>query len=131
MKPYTPIYDDDAFDVLITEALEQLPEEFIDRLKDNISILLADMPSDGNPNLYGVTIQSTKPRWWPTVIYLYRQNIEQRLSENPHDKNNIRRHILEVLFHELGHVMGMDEETITRLMSEQQFVSRMEEGSKI
>jgi predicted Zn-dependent protease with MMP-like domain len=113
MKPIST--DPDPFDLWIEEAIAELPEKFKEELK-NVTIVLEDEP-DLHPTdhsmllgLYqGIPNPLKGPHYtftMPDKISLYRNNI---LSIARMRNLSIPQVIAEVLYHEIGHLMGMSE----------------------
>jgi predicted Zn-dependent protease with MMP-like domain len=112
-EPVLP--ESDPFDSWIEEAISQLPDKFKEELK-NVSIVLEDEPTQyqqensmllglyqGIPNPYkGPHYTFTMP----DKISLYRNNI---LAIANYRSRSIPEIIAEVLYHEIGHLLGMSE----------------------
>jgi predicted Zn-dependent protease with MMP-like domain/Flp pilus assembly protein TadD len=104
------------FDEVIDEALAELPEEFESYL-DNVEIAVEDVPEaallkEGLEfdllGLYrGSTIQSES---WdlPDRVVLFQRNLEN-ISPT---RDDLVEEIRDTVYHEIGHHMGMDEETV-------------------
>ncbi len=118
----------ERFEVVAQQAFDSLPDAFRERI-ENVHIVVEDLPSDdvagrGGRNRFSLLglyqgIPLTKRGTWygtsPTVpdkITLYQRNIEALCS----DEGEIRRRIVEVLFHEIGHYFGMNEAQIRNAM---------------
>lgn len=105
----------DPFDAWVEEAITQLPEAFRVELK-NVSIMVEEEPSLPNQEnsmllgLYqGVPNPYKGPHYTfitPDKIYLYRKNI---LAIAKFYDRSIPNVISEVLYHEIGHLLGMSE----------------------
>ncbi len=113
----------DPFDTWIEEAIAKLPDPFKNELK-NVSIVLEDEPPPyGNENsmllgLYqGVPNPYKGPHYTfttPDKISLYRNNI--LAIANFYDRL-IPDIIAEVLYHEIGHLLGMNEADLEQYKS--------------
>ncbi len=118
----------DRFEEMAQQAFDSLPEQFRERI-ENVHIVVEDYPSEeltsrGGHNKYSLLglyqgIPLTKRGTWyganPTVpdkISLFQCNIE----ETCRNEEEIRRRIVEVLFHEIGHYFGMNEAQIRSAM---------------
>jgi predicted Zn-dependent protease with MMP-like domain len=110
------------FAKIMQKALDSLPEEFRDRIR-NVAVLLEDFPSvqlstpSGQPKklllglFHGVPI--TKKSVFalpsgPDYVVLYQKNIEAVCSTEAEIREQIRRTVI----HEFGHYFGMDEEQL-------------------
>ncbi len=104
------------FDEVVDEALAELPEEFESYL-ENVEIAVEDVPDaalleEGLEfdllGLYrGATIQSES---WdlPDRVLLFQRNLEN-ISPT---RDDLVEEIRDTVYHEIGHHMGMDEETV-------------------
>ncbi|MBI2619997.1 MAG: metallopeptidase family protein [Ignavibacteriales bacterium] len=114
----------EEFEKIAEEAFESLPPTFKDRV-DNVQIVIEDYPTEdlwrgvkaGKHSLLGLYQGIPLPQrntWYgtsptvPDTIYLFQKNIEAQ-SRN---QEELRRRIMEVLFHELGHYFGMNEREV-------------------
>jgi predicted Zn-dependent protease with MMP-like domain len=110
--------DRKRFEKLVEEALEDLPEEFNEKL-DNVTVMVEDRPSrevyeqtGSSPyslifGLYhGVPYKHRGPfygNYPPDVIVIFQEPIERVcISEE-----EIRNKVVEVVTHEIGHYFGM------------------------
>ena len=118
----------EEFEQLVDQALEELPEDFQQRM-ENISIVVEDYPSEHvlaelrpRPtrfNLLGVYIgvpYTQRPGHeilgkLPDRIELYQKNIESICGSD----QEIVRQIRDTVIHEVGHYFGLDEATLRRL----------------
>ena len=118
----------ERFEEIAQQAFDSLPEQFRERI-ENVHIVVEEYPSEevagrGGRNKYTLLglyqgIPLTKRGTWygtsatvPDKISLYRRNIE----ESCRDEEEVRRRIVEVLFHEIGHYFGMNEAQIRSAM---------------
>jgi len=113
----------EAFELLVEEALEQIPEEFT-KLLDNITVMVQDRaPQDvhkqtgiSHHNLilgiyHGVPLKHRGPYYGntpPDVITLYQKSIEDVCNS----ENDIKTKIREVVLHEVGHYFGLKEKDL-------------------
>jgi predicted Zn-dependent protease with MMP-like domain len=120
--------DDKWFDEIVREAYNSLPKIFLSKI-ENVEIIVEDYPHNyqfvhsRNEFLLGLytgiplnkrgTFYGTYPTL-PDRIILFKKNI---LKSCP-DKSLLREKIFEVLFHEIGHYFGMNEEEIRKAMSD-------------
>lgn len=117
----------EEFDVMVEEAWEALPEVWKNELKDaNISWQVMDLAtsdisrrSNVNPwNLLGLFTGVPKPQRhvgfeplaMPDLIYLFRLPILSMAASDDHLKKIIEH----VLYHEIGHYFGLNEEELHR-----------------
>lgn len=118
----------EEFEQLVDQALEELPEDFQQRM-ENISIVVEDYPSEHvlaslrpRPtkfNLLGVYIgvpYNRRPASQitgklPDRIELYQKNIESICRSDREIVTQVR----DTIIHEVGHYFGLDEDTLRRL----------------
>jgi predicted Zn-dependent protease with MMP-like domain len=118
------------FEEIAQAAFESLPEVF-HRNFDNVHIVIEDYPSDdesmegrGDPKmllgLYQGIPLTHRGTWYgmsptaPDKISLFQNNIEASCK----NEEEIKRRIVEVLFHEIGHYFGMNEQQIRKAMKD-------------
>ncbi len=101
---------------VVEEALDSLPEEFRDRIR-NVAVLVEDLPAHQASSaqrtlLLGIFhgVPLTRKSVFdlaagPDHIVLYQKNIEAVCSTEAEVREQIRL----TLIHELGHYFGMDE----------------------
>jgi predicted Zn-dependent protease with MMP-like domain len=113
-------YSREAFEILITEALESLPQE-IQSWLDNVAIIVAEQPTpeqlaSGHVGpqdlLFGlyVGVPKTKRGFTygevvPDKIVIFQRPIELVCHTPEQVRDQVRRTVL----HEIGHHFGMDE----------------------
>jgi predicted Zn-dependent protease with MMP-like domain len=120
----------EVFEEIAERAFHALPKKFHDSI-ENVEIVVEDEPSS-NPQLsrYGVKrnemllglyhgVPLTKRGTWygmtptlPDRITLFQKNIEAVCATEA----QVEAKIYEVLFHEIGHYFGMDEQQIRAAM---------------
>ena len=114
----------EAFEKLVQRALERIPQRFHAAL-ENVAILVEEWPDarlmeevTGDPDavLYGLfdgvplperTVDG--PPELPAVIHIY----SGPLMEDYPNRDELIREIEVTLVHEIAHLLGMDEETIS------------------
>ncbi len=118
------------FEEIAQKAFDILPEKFRNSV-ENVHIVVEDLPPDdlverqryGRYSLLGLYqgIPLTRRGTWygasPTVpdkISLYQRNIEASCRS----EEEVKRKIVEVLFHEIGHYFGMSEKEIRSAMKD-------------
>ena len=116
----TELPDSNQFDLWIDEAILRLPEKFRLELK-NVSILLEEEPKGIHPDhsmllgLYQGIPNPLKGPYYtftmPDKITLYKLNI---LSIATWKNIPVPEVIEEVLYHEIGHLLGMNEEELQK-----------------
>jgi predicted Zn-dependent protease with MMP-like domain len=107
---------------IVEEALDSLPQEFRNRIR-NVAVLVEDVPPNQPPPkraqrrrlLLGLFhgVPTTKRSIFdlstgPDHIVLYQKNIEAICSSEAEVREQIRLTVI----HELGHYFGMDEEQL-------------------
>jgi predicted Zn-dependent protease with MMP-like domain len=117
------------FERLVFKAVDELPEEFREKL-DNVDILVEDLPArhqidrlrlssplqllglyEGVPAIKRGSGYSMVP---PDKITLFKKSIENKCRLS----GNIEREIGKVLRHEIAHHFGFDERTLRRIERE-------------
>lgn len=116
---------DEQFDMLITRAMDELPQEYIRGL-DNVVILMADEPTPEQVEtmklrgklllgLYeGVPLIQRGSGWsgmLPDKITLFKNQI----LATAHDDMLLFEQIKRTLWHEIAHYYGLDHEQMHRL----------------
>lgn len=114
----------EQFEEIAQHAFDSLPDAFKHKV-ENVQIVVEDYPSGdalartraGKFTLLGLYQGVPLPHRGtsygmypvgPDKISLYQKNIEQTCSS----EQEIERRIVEVLFHELGHYFGMNEQEV-------------------
>lgn len=111
------------FEMLVTEAVDSLPDEVLDWL-DNVAIVVGERPTSaqlkqaglrGGDLLFGlyVGVPKTKRGFTygesvPDKIVIFQEPIE-RVCRTP---NQIRECVRSTVLHEIGHHFGMGEEEL-------------------
>ncbi len=115
--------ESEHFQQLVEEALEELPQQFAERL-DNVAVIVADLATPAqlvNVNvrdphhllgLYEGVPLTERPRGYagalPDRISIFRVPIEEMSRNDEEIKKNVRNTVM----HELGHYFGMDEDML-------------------
>jgi len=109
--------DAETFDDLVTDELDQLPDEMIDGL-DNVVFVVEDRPEDGSLDLLGLydgLALTERDRYGvgelPDRIIVYREphlHACETLAE-------LRDEVHTTLVHEIGHFYGIDDERLHEL----------------
>jgi len=106
----------EEFEEIVYQKLELLPSEFRDRL-ENIEIFVDDGTGNGPFfGLYeGIPFPHRKNPGYslvmPDKIILFQKEIERSCRTREQLEKKIER----VLFHEIGHYFGMDEDELRRM----------------
>lgn len=116
--------NEDEFDDLVRQALDSLPEEFLQYM-ENISVEVRPLPSPRQElknkkrrslllGLY-VGVPLTKksveaPLDWPEHIYIFQRNIEAVCDNREEIVEQVRKTVL----HEVGHHFGMSEKDLRK-----------------
>ncbi len=108
----------------INQVLETLPSVIQQNLK-NVEFLIEEVPSRtmvrevGSRHLLGIYHGIPLPKRgrgysfvMPDRIILYRKNIERTVQNEDEWKERVR----EVVLHEIGHYLGLNEEEVRKLM---------------
>ena len=109
--------DADAFERLVIDELDQLPDDMVDGL-DNIVFVVEDRPEDGSLDLFGLYdgwALTERDRYGvgelPDRIIVYRGPLVRDFRT----RKAIRRQIRITILHEIAHFFGLDERRIRRL----------------
>lgn len=122
--PVPPRLDDAAFDEVVEAAIAELPDVHRAAL-DRARVVTEPMPfedlvdpgdpSETPPDLLGLFVGATLhdlaedlPAELPPTIYLFQRNLERSCR----DADDLREQIRITLFHELGHLLGLDEDEV-------------------
>jgi predicted Zn-dependent protease with MMP-like domain len=102
----------DRFDVLVEEALENLPGWVIEEM-DNVRVFVEDEPPKDQPTLlglyHGVPLDQRGGHYsgvLPDTVTLYRSTIERAAGD---DEDDLYDTIFHTLAHELAHHFGIDD----------------------
>ena len=106
----------DAFEQLVTDELDQLPDEMVDGL-DNVVFVVEDEPEDGS-DLFGYYdgVAATERGQYgfgelPDRIVVFRK---QHLEECD-TVEELRDEVHTTLVHEIGHFYGIDDDRLHEL----------------
>ena len=109
--------DADAFDALVTDELDRLPDAMIDGL-DNVVFVVEDRPEDGSLDLLGLydgLALSERDRYGvgelPDRIIVYREP-HLEVCESVDD---LRDEVHTTLVHEIAHFYGIDDARLHEL----------------
>jgi predicted Zn-dependent protease with MMP-like domain len=125
--PAPPRLTTDEFEAVVHEAIEQLSEEFrrpleaaeviVEPVPSEWMIDRAD-PGETPPDLLGLFVGASELERseyetgaLPPRIFLFQRNIERAAR----DRGELVEQIRVTLFHEVGHMLGFDEEGVTAL----------------
>lgn len=114
----TPLdLDAEAFEALVIDELDQLPDAMIDGL-DNVIFVTQDRPDDGSLDLLGIYdgVALTERGQYgfgelPDRIILFREP----LLAVSGDLDELRHEIHVTLVHEIAHFYGIDDDELHRL----------------
>jgi len=123
---YILVMDRDAFEELVSDALEDVPEWFREKL-ENIDIVIEEEPSRGTLRSMGIGRDSTLLGLYhgiplsergfyygnvlPDRIILYMGPILRQGG----DGDALAARVREVVIHEIGHYFGLSDEELRRL----------------
>ncbi|QJA00683.1 metallopeptidase family protein [Leifsonia sp. PS1209] len=109
--------DADAFERLVTDELDELPDEMVDGL-DNVVFVVEDRPEDGSLDLLGLYdgVALTERDSYgfgemPDRIILY----QEPLLSICDDIDQLREEIHVTLVHEIAHFYGIDDARLHEL----------------
>lgn len=109
--------DEDAFEALVADELDELPDEMIDGL-ENVVFVVEDRPEDGSLDLLGLYdgVALTERDAYgfgemPDRIILYREPL-LAICESV---DELRDEIHVTLVHEIAHYYGIDDERLHEL----------------
>jgi len=109
--------DADLFESLVTDELDELPDEMVDGL-DNVVFVVEDRPEDGSLDLLGLYdgVALTERDAYgfgemPDRIILYREPLLAMCA----DEAELRDEIHVTLVHEIAHFYGIDDERLHEL----------------
>ena len=109
--------DEDAFDALVSDELDELPDVMLDGL-DNVVFVVEDRPEDGSLDLLGLYdgVALTERGTYgfgelPDRIILFREPLLAICD----DLDELRDQIHITLVHEIAHFYGIDDEQLHRL----------------
>ena len=109
--------DGEAFEALVVDELDQLPDEMIDGL-ENVVFVVEDRPEDGSLDLLGLYdgfALTERDRYgmgeMPDRIILYREP----LLAVADDEEQLREEIHITLVHEIAHFYGIDDDKLHEL----------------
>lgn len=109
--------DADAFEELVTDELDRLPNEMVDGL-DNVVFVVEDRPEDGSLDLLGLYdgVALTERDAYgfgemPDRIILYREPLLSICA----DEDELRDEVHVTLVHEIAHYYGIDDDRLHEL----------------
>lgn len=109
--------DADAFEELVTDELDRLPDEMVDGL-DNVVFVVEDRPEDGSLDLLGLYdgVALTERDAYgfgemPDRIILYREPLLSICA----DEDELRDEVHVTLVHEIAHYYGIDDDRLHEL----------------
>ena len=109
--------DAEAFEALVVDELDRLPDEMIDGL-ENVVFVVEDRPEDGSLDLLGLYdgfALTERDRYgmgeMPDRIILYREGL-LAICEN---EVELRDEIHVTLVHEIAHFYGIDDDRLHEL----------------
>jgi len=109
--------DAEAFEALVVDELDQLPDDMVDGL-ENVVFVVEDRPEDGSLDLLGLYdgyALTERDRYgmgeMPDRIILYREP----LLAVADDEEQLRDEIHITLVHEIAHFYGIDDDRLHEL----------------
>jgi predicted Zn-dependent protease with MMP-like domain len=105
-----PDYPPSEFDLLVMEAIDNLPPEFQELLEDT-PVVISNLGEQHGA--YGMYMGGTVARdIYPDRIVIYQDTLERDFGHNP---NLLRAQVERVVQHELAHHLGWDESGVRGL----------------
>jgi len=108
---------DEAFDQAVSEALDQIPEQFIELL-DNVVILVEDYPDGPDKSLLGlyegIPLSERDSHYGavlPDHIFIYREPLK-RVCRDPEE---LVEEIGVTVVHEIAHFFGIDDDRLDEM----------------
>ncbi|MCP2030608.1 putative Zn-dependent protease with MMP-like domain [Okibacterium sp. HSC-33S16] len=109
--------DADAFEALVGEIFDELPDNMVDGL-DNVAIIIEDLPEDGSLELLGLysgVALTDRGQYGfgelPDVISIYREPLLAMADSEEHLREQIRI----TLVHEIAHFYGIGDDELHSL----------------
>ncbi|MBK7875639.1 MAG: metallopeptidase family protein [Planctomycetes bacterium] len=125
--PIPPRLDHDAFEAVVDEAIQLLPKDFQAPLETTEIVIepvpaewMIDRsdPAETPPDLLGLFVGSSEIEktelsedLLPRRIYLFQRNLERAA----HDRAELVQEIRVTLYHEIGHMLGFDEDGVAEM----------------
>lgn len=120
--------DQEAFSALVAEALDSLPEEFLDRM-ENIDVVVEDWPRREDLEQVGLdprdraallglyhgvplTHRGAQYAALPDIVTIYKGPIERLCGD---DEEQVRRQVQHTVIHEIAHYYGISDERLDEL----------------
>jgi len=96
--------DQDPFEALVVDAIDDLPEEF-QRVLENVAVVVSDRGAEVHAygQYYGDGVARDR---YEDRIVIYRDTLERDFG---HDRDLLARQVERTLRHELAHHLGWDE----------------------
>lgn len=119
---------DEQFDAYITQAMDELPQEYIRGLK-NVAILMADEPDDHQKNKLKLRGDQLLLGLYEGVPLIHRTGNEAGLLPDKitlfkhallhvtYDETSLFEQIKRTLWHEIAHYYGLDHDHIHKLQN--------------
>lgn len=116
---------DEEFQALINQALEELPGEHVQRIK-NVAILYEEEPTPEQRYKLQLRHDQTLLGLYEGVPLSQRQGVERLLPDkitlfkrplqwNANNVNELKEQIKHTLWHEIAHYYGLDHDKISKL----------------
>jgi predicted Zn-dependent protease with MMP-like domain len=106
--------DAEAFEALVVDELDQLPDDMVDGL-ENVVFVVEDRPEDGSLDLLGIyegVALTERDRYgfgeMPDRIVLFREPLLAVAA----DEEQLRDEIHVTLVHEIAHFYGIDDDRL-------------------
>ncbi len=111
-----PQYSEERFEKLVAAALDELPAEF-QRALEHVAVVVSDRGAENHA--YGMYVGSRlggMPFFggggMPDEILIFRDTLVRDFGDDP---EQLRRHVVKTVRHEVGHHLGFDESGVRKL----------------
>lgn len=109
-------YSEQAFEALVSSALDELPMEF-QRALEHVAVVVSDRGAENHA--YGMYVGSRlggNPYFGggglPEEILIFRDTLVRDFGDDP---DRLRKHVIKTVRHEVGHHLGFNEDGVHKL----------------
>jgi predicted Zn-dependent protease with MMP-like domain len=115
----------EAFERLVAEAIDELPDEFLSRL-DNVGVIAADGPTQEQRDYHNLSPRETLLGLYEGVALTERESygmvlpdvitiFQRPLEEMSEDEEELVHQVQMTVVHEIAHHFGIDDERLHEL----------------